>query len=82
MRRVSKVVSRVVLVSTIVFVLAAPSVVAQSMAPYPAHIDYKETITTIIDDQGTTFPRNEVLGLMEAVCSEVANCSEISSFVC
>lgn len=54
MRTISNIVPRVLVVLTMVSVLAAAPVAAQSMAPYPAQIEYKETITTLIDDQGTT----------------------------
>ncbi len=53
MRTTSIIGSRVALVSAVIFVLAAAPAAAQSMAPYPAPIDYKQTITTLIDDQGT-----------------------------
>ncbi len=53
MRTIPPIAPRVVLASTIVSVLATAPVAAQSMAPYPAQIEYKETVTTLIDDQGT-----------------------------
>jgi hypothetical protein len=42
------------LATFVIFVLTASPAATQGMAPYSAQIEYKETITTIVDDQDTT----------------------------